>query len=89
MLELPIRSTLDVKHMINGSNTFSKTSVPNVPVQWSATLSFGIQHSLTSGLSIYMEPSLQYFFPDGSNLKTYRTEHPVSITLPFGIRYTW
>lgn len=40
-------------------------------------------------LGIYLEPSLQYFVDDGSNIKTYRTEHPLSITLPLGIRFRW
>ena len=89
MLELPVRSTLDVVHMANGYNTFSKTSSPAIPVQWSAMLGFGIQYDLTPSLGIYMEPSLQYFVGNGSTLKTYRTEHPVSISLPLGIRFHW
>ena len=40
-------------------------------------------------LGIYLEPSLQYFVDDGSDIKTYRTEHPLSITLPLGIRFRW
>ena len=89
MLELPVRSTLDVVHMANGYNTFSKRSSPAIPVQWSAMLSFGIQYDLTPHLGIYMEPSLQYFVSNGSTLRTYRTEHPVSISLPLGIRFHW
>jgi RNA polymerase sigma-70 factor (ECF subfamily) len=49
----------------------------------------GIQYDFTPHLGLYMEPSLQYFFANGSDLKTYRTEHPLQLTLPFGIRYKW
>lgn len=89
VLELPVLCTTDVKHMANGLNTFNKRSAPGLPNQWSATLGLGLQYELTPQLGIYMEPSLQYFFDNGSNLKTYRTEHPIGISLPIGIRFQW
>ena len=89
MLEFPIRSTLNVKHITNDITTFSMESTLDVPRQWSMSLGFGIQYDLTPHLGVYMEPSLQYFFDDGSNLKSYRTEHPLSITLPIGLRFHW
>ena len=89
MLEFPIRSTLNVKHITNDITTFSRESTLDVPRQWSMSLGFGIQYDLTPHLGIYMEPSLQYFFDNGSNLKSYRTEHPLSITLPLGLRFHW
>ena len=89
MLELPIRSTLNVTHINNGINTYSQESSLSVPVQWSASFGFGTQYDFTPHIGFYIEPSLQYFFDDGSNLKTYRTEHPFQITLPLGIRFHW
>ena len=89
MLEFPIRSRLNVKHVANDLVTFGKETTLDVPCQWSMSLGLGIQYDLTPHLGIYMEPSLQYFFDDGSNLKSYRTEHPLSITLPLGIRFHW
>ena len=89
MLEFPIRSTLNVNHITNDITTFSKESTLDVPKQWSMSLGLGVQYDLTPHLGIYMEPSLQYYFDDGSNLKSYRTEHPLSITLPLGLRFHW
>ena len=89
MLELPIHSTSKILHSVDGINTFQKEASLNVPVQWSVSLGLGAQYNLTPYLGIYLEPSLQYFFNDGSNLKTYRTEHPFEFTLPFGIRFHW
>ena len=41
----------------------------------------------------YRHGSLQevnwHFFDDGSDLKSYRTEHPLNVTLPLGIRLRW
>jgi len=89
MLELPIHSTLNVEHFNNGINTYSQESSLSVPVQWSASFGFGTQYDFTPHIGFYIEPSLQYFFNDGSGLNTYRTEHPLQITLPLGIRFHW
>lgn len=89
MLEFPIRSTLNVNYITNDITTFSKESTLDAPIQWSMSLGLGVQYDLTPHLGIYMEPSLQYYFDDGSNLKSYRTEHPLSITLPLGLRFHW
>ena len=89
MLELPIRSTLNVAHINNGINTYSQESALSVPVQWSTSFGLGLQYDFTPHVGFYVEPSLQYFFDDGSDLKTYRTEHPLQFTLPLGIRFHW
>ncbi len=89
MWELPVRSTLNVQHVTDGQVTFQRDETLDVPHQWSTTLGVGVQYDLTPHLGIYMEPSLQYFFDDGSDLKSYRTEHPLNVTLPLGIRLHW
>ena len=89
MLELPIRSITDVNHISNGSTTYHNESTLNAPNQLSTTLGIGLQYDFTPHLGIYLEPSLQYFFDDGSDIKTYRTEHPLSVALPLGIRFRW
>lgn len=89
MLELPIHSSLKVNHVNNGCITFNKQTSFDVNNQWTTTLGLGLQYDLTPHLGIYLEPSLQYYFNDGSDLKTYRTEHPITVTLPIGIRFHW
>lgn len=89
MLELPIHSTLDVQHIYHGGITYQDKSVLSVPCQWSTSVGIGAQYDLTPHLGIYLEPSLQYFIPDGSDIQSYRTEHPLQLTLPFGIRFHW
>jgi len=89
MLELPIRGITEINHIDNGSSTFQKENSLNVPCQLSTTIGLGLQYDFTPHFGIYLEPSLQYFVDDGSNIKTYRTEHPLSITLPLGIRFRW
>ena len=89
ILEMPIRGITEINHIDNGSSTFQKENSLNVPCQLSTTIGLGLQYDFTPYFGIYLEPSLQYFVDDGSNIKTYRTEHPLSITLPLGIRFRW
>lgn len=89
MLELPIHCTVEVNHISDGSNSFNKKTSLDANHQWSTTFGLGLQYGLTPHLGIYLEPSLQYYFNDGSDLKTYRTEHPISVTLPIGVRLHW
>lgn len=89
MLELPIKSAVDISHIVNGICTFQKEASLDVPCQLSGSLGLGLQYDFTSHFGVYLEPNLQYFFNDGSDLKTYRTEHPLQITLPIGIRFRW
>ena len=87
MLEKPVHSTLDVNHFINDINTYSKQEKLSVPLQWSTSVGVGIQYDITPHIGFYIEPSLQYFFNNGSDIKSYRTEHPLNFTLPIGIRF--
>ena len=87
MLEMPIHSTLNVNHVVNDMNTYSKRDKLSVPLQWSTSVGVGIQYDITPHIGFYLEPSLQYFFNDGSSIKSYRTEHRFNITLPLGIRF--
>jgi len=89
MFELPIYKKVDVNHIYNGISTFQKETSLDVPCQWSMTFGLGMQYDLTHHLGIYLEPSLQYFFNDGNNIKSYRTEHPLQMTLPLGVRIHW
>ena len=87
MLEMPIHSTLNVNHVVNDVNTYSKRDKLSVPLQWSTSVGVGIQYDITPHIGFYLEPSLQYFFNDGSDIKSYRTEHRFSVTMPLGIRF--
>ena len=87
MLEMPVHSTLNVNHVVNGTNTYHKQEKLSVPLQWSTSVGVGIQYDITPHIGFFVEPSLQYFFNDGSSIKSYRTEHRFSISLPLGIRF--
>ncbi len=89
MMEMPIYSSFFVKHFYKGGTTYKNTLSYSVPFQFSTMIGMGLQYDFTPHLGIYIEPSLQYFFDNGCDLETYRTEHPLQLVLPLGIRYKW
>lgn len=58
-------------------------------VQWSVGVGTGLQYHFTPNWSIYLEPSFNWYIPNGSTIHTIWTEHPFSVTVPFGIRFAW
>lgn len=59
------------------------------PVQWSVGANVGLQYKLNANWGIYAEPTFNWHIPNGSSTHTIWTEHPISVTVPFGVRYTW
>lgn len=60
-----------------------------VPWQWSVSAGVGAQYRFAPKLSIYMEPTINYYIPTGSSNHTIWTERPFTFSLPVGIRCTW
>lgn len=57
--------------------------------QWTVGTGIGLQYNLTDNWGIYLEPTFSWHIPNGSTIHTVWTEHPFTITVPFGIRFTW
>ncbi|MBP3725766.1 MAG: sigma-70 family RNA polymerase sigma factor [Bacteroidaceae bacterium] len=87
--EIPLRSPLNTYYYLHGTlQATDKTSIP-APWQWSLGTGFGLQYNLTPGIGVFAEPSLLYYIPTGTQVQTYRTQHPLNFSLPLGIRFTW
>ena len=61
-------------------------SVSQKPWQWSVEAAAGAEYTFTPQFGFYLEPSLGYYFNDGSSLKHYYKEHPWTPSLEFGLR---
>ena len=49
----------------------------------------GVEYRLVRPFTLFVEPSVTHYFGTGTPVRTYRTEHPWSVAVPFGIRLTW
>ena len=56
------------------------------PWQWSVNASAGAEYNFTRLFGVYLEPSLGYYFDDGTSLQHYYKEHPLAPSIHFGLR---
>lgn len=88
-VNLPLRSTLESVYLMNGQSFDPTTEHLHPGVQWSMGLGLGLQYDLTPNIGFFVEPSLQYYFKQSSDVKTWNTEHPLSFSFPLGLRITF
>jgi hypothetical protein len=56
------------------------------PWQWSLGAAAGAEYSFTSHVGVYLQPSLTYYFNDGTSFEHYYKEHPLAPSIEFGLR---
>ncbi len=56
------------------------------PWQWSINAAAGAEYHFTRQFGVYLEPSLGYYFNDGTKLEHYYKDHPLAPSLQFGLR---
>lgn len=88
-VDIPIKGTLQSFHVTDSIPHKLDSQPVSAPWQWSVNTSIGIQYHLTPQAGIYLEPTINYYIPDGSQLRTIRKEHPFTFTLPVGLRISW
>ena len=88
-LDIPLAARLTTGYRLNGTTYHSQQQSLHAPLQWSVGAGVGLQYNITPSIGIFAEPRLQYFIPTGDGPETYRTEHPLNVTLPVGLRFTW
>ena len=88
-MEIPVYSPFNTNYYLHGALEATDKTTLRVPWQWSVGTGLGLQYNLTPSIGLFAEPSLQYYIPTGSDIETYRTEHPFTFSLPLGIRFTW
>jgi hypothetical protein len=57
------------------------------PWQWSVHAAAGAEYTFIPSLGAYIEPSLGYYFSDGTQLEHYYKEHPLAPSIEFGLRF--
>ena len=75
--------------MVKGNRTTNgeTNSVSIHPLQVSVNGAAGAEFKFSDGLSLYAEPSLNYYFDNGSSIPTLYQEKPLNFNLNVGIRF--
>ena len=74
-----------------GNDDVVKTTTTNEKIkglQWSASVSPGVDYNIHKNYSVYLEPKLSYYF-DNNQPVSARTKHPLVVGINAGIRYMW
>jgi len=87
--ELPLHSTIGTSYWQGDLLIDSENNKLTPHAQWSVGIGMGLQYNLTPAIGFFIEPSLQYYFPNSDGIDTWRTEHPFTPTLPLGIRLSF
>lgn len=88
-LHIPVYGNTSEKYVVGQSTPYTANRHITPPLQWSVGTSIGVQYQFAPNWGIYLEPSLNWYIPNSSSVHTVWTEHPVTFTVPFGIRFTW
>ena len=88
-IEIPVHTPLNTSYYLHGVLEATEKTTIRAPWQWSVGTGLGLQYNFTPNIGLFAEPSLQYYIPTGTQIQTYRTEHPFNFSLPLGIRFTW
>lgn len=88
-LHIPVYGNTSEKYVVGQSTPYTANRHITPSLQWSVGTSIGVQYQFAPNWGIYLEPSLNWYIPNSSSVHTVWTEHPVTFTVPFGIRFTW
>lgn len=77
-----VKATLKQPHQAASSN------MDRDRVQLSALIGPGLQLGLTRGLSVYCEPTVRYYFDNGSQVLNHFKDKPLNFNLNAGFRFT-
>ena len=88
-LNIPLSGKTDEQYVTGTVIPYSESWHFTTPFQWTVGTGVGLQYNFTNNWGVYLEPTFSWHIPNGSTTRTIWTEHPFTITVPFGIRFTW
>lgn len=89
ILNIPLSGKTDEQYVTGTVIPYSYSWHFTSPFQWTVGTGVGLQYNFANNWGVYLEPTFSWHIPNGSTTRTIWTEHPFTITVPFGIRFTW
>ena len=88
-IQIPLSGKTYADYVVGGKSGYT-TDWKTIPsIQWTVNTNIGIQYQFAPKLTLFIEPTLNWYIPNGSEVKNTWTERPFTLTLPFGIRFSW
>ena len=89
IMNIPLSGKTDEQYVTGTVVPYSDCWHFTPPFQWTVGTGVGLQYNFANNWGVYLEPTFSWHIPNGSTTRTIWTEHPFTITVPFGIRFTW
>ena len=89
ILNIPLSGKTEEHYVTGTVIPYSDSWHFTPPFQWTVGTGVGLQYNFAKNWGVYLEPTFSWHIPNGSTTRTIWTEHPFTITVPFGIRFTW
>lgn len=89
ILNIPLSGKTDEQYVTGTVTPYSDSWHFTPPFQWTVGTGVGLQYIFAKNWGVYLEPTFSWHIPNGSTTRTIWTEHPFTITVPFGIRFAW
>ena len=89
ILNIPLSGKTDEQYVTGTVTPYSNSWHFTPPFQWTVGTGVGLQYNFADNWGVYLEPTFSWHIPNGSTTRTIWTEHSFTITVPFGIRFTW
>ena len=89
VMHVPVGGSVKENLVTDSTAMFTERRHVHAPWQWAVNVGLGAQYEIFDGLSLYVEPTLNYYIPAGGSVRTVWTERPFTFSVPFGIRFTW
>ena len=88
-IQIPLSGKTYADYVIGGKSGYT-TDWKTIPsIQWTVNTNIGIQYQFAPKFTLFVEPTLNWYIPNGSEVKNTWTERPFTLTVPFGIRLSW
>lgn len=88
-LHIPIYGKNTKQYVTGETIPYMDSSHFTPSFQWAVGTGIGLQYKFMTNWCVYFEPTFSWYIPNGCTTHTIWTEHPFTITVPFGIRFTW
>ena len=89
ILNIPLSGKTDEQYVTGTVTPYSDSWHFTPSFQWTVGTGVGLQYNFAKNWGVYLEPTFSWHIPNGSTTRTIWTEHPFTITVPFGIRFAW
>jgi len=88
-IQIPLSGKTYADFVIGGKSGYTTDWKTTPSIQWTVNTNIGIQYQIAPKLTLFVEPTLNWYIPNGSEVKNTWTERPFTLTVPFGIRLSW